>query len=107
MHDDHAPRPEPWGDLVPPNRRPPTAVGVMTPPPPRRPERAPAAMPLRRRLALAFLGFACVSTGAVIAVATTGPVGFGIGATIALMGAPSIRAAVRPHRAIRALRPER
>ena len=34
MTDAWAPRPEEKGSLVPPNRRPPTAVGVKTPPPP-------------------------------------------------------------------------
>ena len=39
MHKEFEPRPEEKGALAPPNRRPPTAVGVGTPPPPRPPFR--------------------------------------------------------------------
>lgn len=45
------PRPAPRGDLLPPTRHPPTAVGVATPPPPPRPR----ALPRRRTGLLATL----------------------------------------------------
>ena len=35
------PRPEPGGDLLPPTRHPPTAVGIATPPPPPPPRALP------------------------------------------------------------------
>ena len=38
MDDTDLPEPESWGSLEPPRRRPPTAIGVLTPPPPRRPD---------------------------------------------------------------------
>ena len=47
------PRPEPRGDLVPPTRHPPTAVGVATPPPPPPPRALPR--PRYRRGLLATL----------------------------------------------------
>lgn len=51
MSDGPAPIPEPRGALVPPHRRPPTAVGVATPPPPRplRPIPHDAGQPWLRR----------------------------------------------------------
>lgn len=45
---DPTPRPEPRGDLLPPTRRPPTALAVATPPPPPRPR----ALPRPRRTGL-------------------------------------------------------
>ena len=45
---DPTPRPESTGDLLPPTRHPPTAVGLVTPPPPPRPR----ALPRPRRTGL-------------------------------------------------------
>lgn len=45
---DHTPQTEPSGDLMPPTRHPPTAVGIATPPPPPRQR----ALPRPRRTGL-------------------------------------------------------
>lgn len=47
------PRPEPSGDLLPPTGHPPTALAVLTPPPPPRPRALPR--PSQRRGLLAAL----------------------------------------------------
>lgn len=65
------PDPEPGGALDPPNRRPPTAVGVATPPPPRgEPRYRNHLVRLRKRLAEGFTG--AVFTGSAVGIATIG-----------------------------------
>ena len=82
--EDWTPPTDPKGSLEPPKRRPPTAVGVMTPPPPRRPSR-PArlrGMSGTRAVALGFLSVLCLVAGPVIAAT-------GDGVLIALAGTGS------------------
>lgn len=98
MDEDRFPAPEPWGGLEPPHRRPPTAVGVMTPPPPPRPGASHHAPNLRRRLALGFVGVTTVAAGIGVAALAAGPLGFGVGAAVALLGSPLLHAAVRTGR---------
>lgn len=95
MGEDRTPTPEPWGGLEPPDRRPPTAIGVMTPPPPRRPSEPYRASDLRRRLALGFVGVTVIATGVGVAAVAVGPLGFAIGSAFALLGSPLLHAAVR------------
>lgn len=65
------PDPEPGGALNPPNRRPPTAVGVATPPPPQgQPRYRNHLSRLRRRLAEGFTG--AVLTTSAVGIATIG-----------------------------------
>jgi len=72
MTEPWSPDPEPSGSLEPPRRRPPTAVGVATPPPPRGPEPryVDGRATRRRRLASAFVG--CVLTATAASLATVG-----------------------------------
>lgn len=95
MDEERTPAPLPWGGLEPPDRRPPTAIGVMTPPPPSRPSVSHRALNLRRRLALGFVGATAIATGILVAAVTVGPIGFGIGSVVALLGGPFLSAAVR------------
>ena len=72
MQDSWTPEPEPSGSLDPPRRRPPTAVGVATPPPPRprQPSYVDRRMTRRKRLASAFVG--SLMTASAASLATVG-----------------------------------
>ena len=96
MDDTELPEPESWGSLEPPRRRPPTAIGVLTPPPPRRPDADEAYTGfLRQRLAQGFVGTTIAALGTAIAASTGGAVGFSLGAMLALGGARIIGLAFR------------
>ncbi len=96
MTDEWAPTPEPAGDLNPPRRRPPTAVGVLTPPPPHRPRRSAYRQPsLRRRLGQAFLGASTTFAGVAAVSIASHPAVLLAGSLIALMGARLIGISVR------------
>ncbi|MCC7001005.1 MAG: hypothetical protein IT357_02525 [Gemmatimonadaceae bacterium] len=96
MDDTELPEPESWGSLEPPRRRPPTAIGLLTPPPPRRPDADDVYTGfLRQRLAQGFVGTTVAALGTAIAASTGGPIGFSIGAMLALGGARMIGMAFR------------
>lgn len=82
MDDEFRPEPEERGQFGPPRRRPPTAVGVATPPPPRPPQPARyASFPSTlRRLSLALLG-ATLCTGGVglVLAGSLAPLALGVG----------------------------
>jgi hypothetical protein len=88
--------PEERGQLDPPRRRPPTAIGLVDrEPPPRRP-----GLPLPRRLSRAarvsrvMLGCFMVLGGS--AIALTSPFGFAIGAATIARGTAIVGGALRP-----------
>ncbi|MBX3175314.1 MAG: hypothetical protein KF709_12945 [Gemmatimonadaceae bacterium] len=104
MTDEWAPEPEPAGNLQPPRRNPPTAVGVLTPPPPHRPQRTRyRASSLRRRLAQAFLGASGAFAGIAAASIATHPVAVAAGSLLALAGARLLGISVRSNSAPREL----
>jgi hypothetical protein len=62
------PKPDPFGELGPPRRNPPTAVGLATPPPPAgRPLYYDLHVSRRRRLASAFLGTVLAASATTLA----------------------------------------
>lgn len=92
-------RPQTSGRLGPPRRHPPTAVGVLTPPPPPRPSRgAVYRSSLRVRLAQGFVGVLAVAVGSGVSAVGTGLAATVVGAAIALAGAPLLFASVRARR---------
>ena len=96
MDDTDLPEPESWGSREPPRRRPPTAIGLLTPPPPRRPNAGAVYTGyLRQRLAQGFVGTTLAALGTAMAAATTGAIGFSIGAMLAVGGARMIGLAFR------------
>jgi hypothetical protein len=68
---DWTPEPQPFGWLEPPRKYPPTAVGVATPPPPRRPHRRStrSRWHFRKIAAVAALGVATSSAGIAAGIA--------------------------------------
>lgn len=68
MTDAWHPEPDPFGALEPPRRKPPTAVGVATPPPPgRSPRYYDRHVSRRRRLAEAFAGTVLAASATTLA----------------------------------------
>jgi|SRR5688572_9782845 len=95
------PKPDPFGDLQPPRRNPPTAVGVATPPPPAgNPRYYDRHVSRRSRLASAFAGTVFAASAA--SVATLGGawwvvLGTGLGAVSGIF----LYRAARPVRRVR------
>lgn len=96
MADEWTPEPEPAGDREPPRRRPPTAVGVLTPPPPHRPRRSVyRSSRLRQRLAYAFVGASGAFVGIVTASLASHPAAVALGSVLALLGARFLGVSLR------------
>jgi hypothetical protein len=84
------PRPDPDESpgLVPPSRRPPTAVGTATPPPPRRHARESGGMKPVERVAAGLLGVVTITAG--VAICTLAGAGLVIGPLLAGAGANAL-----------------
>lgn len=99
MTDEWVPATQPAGDLVPPGRHPPTAVGALTPPPPHQPGRPPGRAPSpRRRLAGAFLGLSGSVAGIVAATVASHPAALVASAVLVLAGAGLLGMSLRKRR---------